>query len=79
MSLQIDSFPLLTIVFFTTNRLRNEHLQIRKENVKRRFDKHMGKELAQGPTLKEQECKFQKQLSFYLSLHFGRSSPTEEP
>jgi hypothetical protein len=48
MSLQIDSFLLLTIFLFTTDLLRNEHLQMKKENVKRRFDKHMGKELLKG-------------------------------
>jgi hypothetical protein len=33
MSLQIDSFLLLTIFFFTTDCLRNEHLEMEKENV----------------------------------------------
>jgi hypothetical protein len=42
-SMQFDSFLLLTFFFFTTDCLRNKHLQMKKENVKRRFDKQVPK------------------------------------
>ncbi len=59
---------------FKKRAFTNEKIKCQKEI----WQAH-GKRVPQGPTLKEQECKFQKQLPFYLWLHFEGSSPTEEP
>jgi len=72
-------FP-FTHYFFLYNQLFKKWAST---NEKRQCEKEIwqahGKRSAQWPTLKEQECKFQKQLSFYLCMYFRGSSPTEEP
>jgi hypothetical protein len=57
-------FLLLTIFFFTTDCLKNEHLQLEKENVKRRFDKHMGKELLKGQPWKTKSASSENNCPF---------------
>ncbi len=71
-------FP-FTHYFFLYNQLFKEPAST---NEKRKREKKIwqahGKRAAPGPTLTDQECKFQKQLSFYLCMYFEGSSPTEE-
>jgi hypothetical protein len=62
--MQFDSFLLLTFFFFTTDCLRNKHLQMKKENVKRRFDKHMGKELLKRQPLKSKSASSENNCPF---------------
>ncbi len=70
MSLQMDSFLLCTTFFFTTNCLRNERLQMRKENVKRRFDKHMGKDLLKGQPWKSKNASSKNNCHFICVCTF---------
>ncbi len=68
-------FP-FTHYFFRYNQLlKKRPATNEKRKCKKEIWQAHGKRDAPGPTLKDQECKFRKQLSFYLCMYFEGSSP----
>ncbi len=67
------------VFFFTTNCLRNDQLQMKKENVKRRFDKHMGKEILQGEPWKIKSASSENNCPFICVCTLKDLPPTAEP
>ncbi len=73
-------FPFTHYFFFLYNQLfKKRPATNEKTKCKKEIWQAHGKRDAPGRTLKDQECKFRKQLSSYLCMYFEGSSPTKEP